>query len=80
MEIVHFAVIYPLLQDLRKWLGKVTLVKVKSHTGCLLNECADELAEHGRQAEGPEICPLTLRVSVLSLERLERQPTIKCVM
>jgi hypothetical protein len=39
-EIVHFAVIYPLLQELRKWVGKVTLVQVKSHTGCLLNECA----------------------------------------
>ena len=40
-DIVHFAVIYPLLQALRKWIGKVTLVKVKSHTGCLLNERAD---------------------------------------
>jgi hypothetical protein len=44
-EIVHFAVIYPLLQELRKWIGKVTLLKVKNHTGCLLNERADELAE-----------------------------------
>lgn len=33
------------------------LVKVKSRTGCLLNERADELAELGRQAEHPEICP-----------------------
>jgi ribonuclease HI len=56
-EVVHFAVIYPLLQELRQWLGKVTLIKVKSHTGCLLNERADELAELGRQAENPEICP-----------------------
>ena len=54
---MHFAVIYPLLQELRQWLGRVTLVKVKSHTGCLLNERADELAELGRQAENPEICP-----------------------
>ncbi len=54
-EIVHFAVIYPLL--LRQWLGKVTLVKVKSHAGCLLNEHADELAKLGRQAKGPKICP-----------------------
>jgi hypothetical protein len=30
---------------------------LKSHTGCLLNERADELAELGRQAEGPEIGP-----------------------
>jgi ribonuclease HI len=56
-EIVHFAVIRPLLHELRQWSGKLTLVKVKSHTGCLLNERADELAELGRQAEGPEICP-----------------------
>jgi hypothetical protein len=35
----------------------VTLVKVKSHTVCLLNERADELAELGRHGEGPEICP-----------------------
>ncbi len=27
------------------------------HTGCLLNECADELAELCQQAENPEICP-----------------------
>jgi hypothetical protein len=40
-DIAHFAVTYPLLQALRKWIGKVTLVKVKSHTGCLLNERAD---------------------------------------
>jgi hypothetical protein len=56
-EIVHVAVIHPLLHELRQWSGNLTLVKVKSHTGCLLNECADELAELGRQAEGPEICP-----------------------
>ena len=29
----------------------------QSHTGCLLNERADELAELGSTAEGPEICP-----------------------
>jgi hypothetical protein len=28
-EIVHFAVIYPLLKEVRKWLGKATLVKSK---------------------------------------------------
>jgi hypothetical protein len=56
-EVVHFAVIYPLLQELRQWLGKVTLVKVKSHTGLHLNERVDELAELGLQAENPEIYP-----------------------
>ena len=31
--------------ELRQSHGNVTLVKVKSHTGCLLNESADEQAE-----------------------------------
>ena len=56
-EIVHFDVICPLLHVLRHWTGNVTLVKIKSHTGCLMNERADELAELGRKTEGPEICP-----------------------
>ncbi len=43
-EVIHSAVIYPLLQELRQWLGKMTKVEVKSHTGCLLNERTDELA------------------------------------
>jgi hypothetical protein len=60
-EIVHFAVICPLLHELlglRQWSGNSTLVKAKSDTGCLLNESADEPAEPGRRAaEEPEICP-----------------------
>ena len=56
-EIVHFDVICPLLHELRRWTGNVTLVKIKSHTGCLMNERADELAELGRKTDGPEICP-----------------------
>ena len=56
-EIIHFTVVRPLIDELRQWVGNITLLKVKSHTGCLLNERADELAELGRTAEGPEICP-----------------------
>jgi hypothetical protein len=56
-EVVHFDVIRPLLHELRQWLGNVTLVKIKSHTGCLMNERADEQEELGRMAEGPAICP-----------------------
>ena len=56
-EIIHFTVLRPLLEELRQWCGTVTLVKVKSHTGCLLNELADEHAELGRANEGSEICP-----------------------
>ncbi len=35
-DIAHLDVILPLLHELRQWLGRVVLVKVKSHTGCLL--------------------------------------------
>ena len=56
-EIIHFTVLRPLLEELRQWCGTVTLVKVKSHTGCLLNELADEQAELGRANEESEICP-----------------------
>ena len=50
-EIIHFTVMYPLIEELRQWTGIITLLKVKSHTGCLLNERADEQAELGRAAE-----------------------------
>ena len=56
-EVIHFTVIGPLIAELRQWTGNITLLKVKSHTGCLLNERADELAELGRTVAGPEICP-----------------------
>lgn len=55
-DVVHFDVIFPLLDELRKRDGPVLLVKVKSHTGCLLNERADECAEYGYNADS-EICP-----------------------
>jgi hypothetical protein len=57
-EIKHFTVIYQLTEELRQWTGNITQFKVESHTGCLLNERADEQAEQGRTAEGPEICPV----------------------
>ncbi len=47
-EIIQFSVVRPLIEELRQWTGNITLLKVKSHT---------ELAELGRTAEGPEICP-----------------------
>jgi ribonuclease HI len=56
-DVVHFDVIFPLLNELRRWTGLVRLVKVKSHMGCLLNERADEWAERGFHVELPEICP-----------------------
>jgi hypothetical protein len=37
-EVVNFDVFRPLLLGLRQWSGNVLLVKIKSHTGCLVNE------------------------------------------
>ncbi len=56
-DIVHFDIIFPLLDELLRWLGPLQLVKVKSHSGCLLKERADEYAECGCREETPEICP-----------------------
>ena len=56
-EVVHFDIIFPLLEELRQWRGKITLMKIKSHAGCLMNERADEQAEDGRTADHPELCP-----------------------
>jgi ribonuclease HI len=56
-EVVHFDVIYPLLLELRQWIGDLVLVKVKSHSGCLLNERADEQADLGRSADCSLLCP-----------------------
>ena len=56
-DVVHFDIIPPLLTELCKWPGKITLVKIKSHTGCLMNERADELAEIGRTVDRPKLCP-----------------------
>jgi ribonuclease HI len=53
-EVVHFDVIRNLLMELRQWSGNVTLVKIKSHTGCLMNERADAQAELCRKAEEPD--------------------------
>ena len=34
-DVVHFDIIFSLLDELRRWLGPLLLMKVKSHTGCL---------------------------------------------
>ncbi len=49
-EVVHFDIICHLLMELRQWTGNVTLVKVKSHTGCRMNERADEHADSLRNS------------------------------
>jgi ribonuclease HI len=50
-EVTFFDIILQLLHELRQRSGNVTMVKIKSHTGCLMNERADEQAELGRKAE-----------------------------
>ncbi len=56
-EVVHFDIIFPLLEEFWQWRCKITRMKIKSHAGCLMNERADEQAEDGRTADHPELCP-----------------------
>jgi hypothetical protein len=46
-EVVHFDIIYPLLLELHQWIGGLVLMKIKGHSGCLLNEGEDEYADLG---------------------------------
>jgi ribonuclease HI len=56
-KVKHLNVFFPLLQELRQWTQQLTLFKVKSHSGCQLNEMADELADIGSASEDEPICP-----------------------
>jgi hypothetical protein len=67
-EVVPFDVIYPLLLELRQWIGDLVLVKVKSHSGCLLNERADEQADLRRSADCSLLCPGPRKHSSLWLQ------------
>ena len=82
---MHFDVLVPLLAELRSWPGTVLLVKVKSHTGCLLNERADVLADLGAASDDEQIFPgpskygtlwLRSRVSWRDRVRSEQLPHI----
>ncbi len=66
-EVVHLDVIYLLLLELRQWIWDLVLVKVKSHSGYLLNERADEQADLGRSADCSLLCPGPRKHSVLWL-------------
>jgi hypothetical protein len=68
-EVIHFDVVMQLLGVLRQWPLPVRLVKVKSHSGCLLNDRSDEQADLGYTLETPDaflgpqkFASLTLRV------------------
>jgi hypothetical protein len=72
---VHFNIIFP-----RQWRGKITLMKIKSHAGCLTNERADEQAEDGRKADHPELCSGPQKVGSFWLriqDQVRKQPA-KC--
>ena len=66
-DIVHFDVIEQLLKALRRWPSQVRLVKIKSHTGCLLNERSDEQVEIGYSAKDPEAFPGPQKFASLSI-------------
>ena len=46
-DVKHFDIIEPCIQLLRRRVGETRLVKVKSHSGLLMNDRADELAAQG---------------------------------
>ena len=56
-DVVHFDVIFPLIQKLRGCSKKVILIKVKSHVGCFLNKMADELVEKDSLSYAAPIFP-----------------------
>ena len=54
---MHFDIIFPLLEEIRRWQHPIRLVKVKSHSGCQLNEWADVMATQGFSDDAPEVSP-----------------------
>jgi len=80
-DVKHFDIIEPCIQLLRQRVEVTRLVKVKSHSGLLLNERADSLAEMGRGNDedqrwpGPrKLDPLILRVRGHVRQALESFP------
>ena len=77
-DLVHFDVIMPLIELLRSRSGSAVLLKIKSHSGCLLNERADACAAHGITVDEEEVFPgptkygsLSLRIRQSLRERVE---------
>ena len=66
-DLVHFDVIMPILVLLRSRSGQTALIKIKSHSGCLLNELADERAGLGCTSKEGELCPGPSKFCSLSL-------------
>ena len=66
-DIKHFDIVAPSLQLLRKRTAVTKLVKIKSHSGILLNERADELAELGCNCDEVPRWPGPLKLDPLCL-------------
>jgi len=67
-DIINFDVIIPLLQALHQWQHPVRLMKVKSRSGCLMNERVDDLAERGYSDGVQEVCPAPQKYGSLWLK------------
>jgi hypothetical protein len=74
-DIVHFDVIEQLLKALRQWPFQVRFVKIKSHTGCLLNERSDEQVEIGYSTEDPKAFPGPQKIASLSIRACSQVQT-----
>ena len=53
--VVHFDLIFPLIQKLRRWSKRVVFIKSKSHACCFLHEMADKRAETGRMSDADPV-------------------------
>ena len=56
-DLAHFDVIILILALLCSRTGRTVLFKIKSHSGCLQNELADERASLGCVSKEEELCP-----------------------
>jgi ribonuclease HI len=66
-DVRHFDIISSCLNKLRRRTGPTRLVKVKSHSGLLMNDRADALAEQGRLSEEPPRWPGARKLEPLRL-------------
>ena len=73
-DIIHFDVLLPLLRLLRSWTHALTLIKIKSHSGCYLNERADECASRGCASEDQQLHPGPQKYGIL---HLRIQPSLR---
>ena len=66
-EVVHFDVIFSLIQKVTEWSKKVIFIKLKSHAGCFLSEMADERAEKAHRSHAVPIFPGPNKYGLLQL-------------